>query len=80
MKMFTLIPDNRKSFYGKCKVIEDNDVATLFSYDRNIMSVDLNTGKVTTTMYFNHSQTTRRHQKAFMKMYDIDPNTLQKKD
>lgn len=72
MKTFSLIPaDGRKSFYGKCYVIEDGAEAILFSYDRKIITYNIETGTVETTSYYNYSMTTRRHQKAFCKLYNI---------
>lgn len=71
MKIFELHSDTRKSFYGKCKVIEDEDVATLYSYDTKIMSYNLNTKEVETFAAYNISPTTKRHQEAFVKFYNI---------
>ena len=44
MKMYELMPDNgRKSFYGKAKVIvDDNGNETLYSYDIPIIKRDIN--------------------------------------
>lgn len=70
-KIFTLVPENRTSFYGKCFVKEDGNIATLYSYEKKIMEYDKELGSVKVTQYFNFSQTTKRHQKAFCKFYGI---------
>ena len=72
MKKFYLIPaDGRKSFYGKCYVIEDGPEAILYSYDTKIMSYNKDSREVKTTSYYNYSLTTKRHQKAFCNYYGI---------
>lgn len=65
MKMYELIPDNgRKSFYGKAKiVIDDNGNETLYSYDTPIIQRDTN-GKLT-KLWNGWSNTTGAHIKAF---------------
>ena len=65
MKMYELIPDNgRKSFYGKAKVvIDDNGNETLYSYDTPIIKRDVN-GKLT-KLWSEWSNTTGTHIKAF---------------
>ena len=65
MKMYDLIPDNgRKSFYGKAKVvIDDNGNETLYSYDTPIIKRDIN-GKLT-KLWSGWSNTTGAHIKAF---------------
>ena len=65
MKMYELIPDNgRKSFYGKAKVvIDDNGNETLYSYDTPIIKRDIN-GKLT-KLWNGWSNTTGTHIKAF---------------
>ena len=65
MKMYELIPDNgRKSFYGKAKVVvDDNGNETLYSYDTPIIKRDIN-GKLT-KLWNGWSNTTGTHIKAF---------------
>ena len=65
MKMYELIPDNgRKSFYGKAKVVvDDNGNETLYSYDTPIIKRDVN-GKLT-KLWNGWSNTTGTHIKAF---------------
>lgn len=65
MEMYELIPDNgRKSFYGKAKVvIDDNGNETLYSYGTPIIKRDTN-GKLT-KLWSGWSNTTGIHIKAF---------------
>lgn len=65
MKMYELIPNNgRKSFYGKAKVvIDDNGNETLYSYDTPIIKRDIN-GKLT-KLWSGWSNTTGIHIKSF---------------
>ena len=65
MKMYELMPDNgRKSFYGKAKVVvDDNGNETLYSYDTPIIKRDVN-GKLT-KLWNGWSNTTGTHIKAF---------------
>ena len=65
MKMYELIPNNgRKSFYGKAKVvIDDNGNETLYSYDTPIIKRDVN-GKLT-KLWSGWSNATGAHIKAF---------------
>ena len=66
MTRYELSPkDNRKSFYGKCYVIEENGVSTLFSYNTKIMSKDDNGYH---RYYDDWTATTGRHIKAFCGM------------
>ena len=71
-----LIPKNRKSFYGKCYVEENGDIATLYSYDRKIMTYNKATKEVETTFYYDYSQTTKRHQTAFCEYYGIEKEMI----
>lgn len=65
MEMYELIPDNgRKSFYGKAKVvIDDNGNEILYSYDTPIIKRDIN-GKLT-KLWSGWSNTTGIHIKSF---------------
>ena len=72
MKRIELKPtDNRKSFYGKCHVEEDQNKATLFSYGVRIATLDLITKEITKHDDFDYSATTKRHQRAFFNYYGI---------
>ena len=64
--MYELIPDNgRKSFYGKAKVvIDDNGNETLYSYDTPIIKRDVN-GKLT-KLWSGWSNTTGHTSKPFV--------------
>lgn len=76
-KRFTLEPtDGRKSFYGKCYVLEICNFATLYSYDTKIMTFNTETREITKHWAYNYSLTTRRHQKAFCKYYGITDEEL----
>lgn len=68
MKMFELIPtDNRKSFYGKCAVIErDNGDIELRSY--NTVVCRIRNGKFE-RLWDGYSATTMRHINAFTLTY-----------
>lgn len=67
MKIYELHPiDGRASFYGKAKVIVENGVETLISYDTPIMR-RLADGKIE-KLYDGWTQTTGRHIKAFCGM------------
>ena len=66
MKTFELTPVNgRKSFYGKCKVLETENTKTLFSYDTDVATFD--NGKLWITKNENHlTNTTLTHIRAFL--------------
>ncbi len=65
MKMYELIPNNgRKSFYGKAKVVvDDNGNETLYSYNTPIIKKD--TSGNLTKLWDGWSNTTGTHIKAF---------------
>ena len=65
MKMYELIPDNgRKSFYGKAKVvIDDNGNEILYSYDTPIIKRDIN--RKLTKLWSGWRKTTGTHIKAY---------------
>jgi len=68
MKIFTLNPvNNRKSFYGKCQVIEENGIAQLKSYETIVAEYDTNNKKMTVNGYY--SPTTATHINAFLDYY-----------
>ena len=55
--------DNRKSFYGKAIVVDENGVKTLFSYNTKIISKEEN--GTLHRYYDDWTATTGRHIKAF---------------
>lgn len=65
MEIYELTPmDGRKSFYGKCKVIaEDDGTKTLYSYDTPIIRRAPD-GRMT-RLWSGWSATTGRHIRAF---------------
>lgn len=64
MRMYDLAPTNRKSFYGKAKVVvEDNGDKTLYSYNTPIIKRKKNGELV--RLYDGYTQTTGTHIKAF---------------
>lgn len=65
MKIYELSPtDGRKSFYGKAKVVIDNNgTETLYSYDTPIIS--RSTSGELERLWNGWSATTGRHIKAF---------------
>lgn len=70
MKISNLMPvDNRKSFYGKAKVIEDNNEMLCQSYDTIVCKVDANGNFV--RLWGGYSATTMRHINAFMQYAGI---------
>lgn len=71
-RMFELSPvDNRKSFYGKAKVLDNgNGEYILYSYDTPVARVK--DGVYEDLEYDHHSQTTNRHVRAFKKYFDIE--------
>lgn len=71
MRTYLTPTDGRKSFYNKCYVEEEGDVATLYSYDTKIMSLNKVTREVEKFEAFNFSATTKRHQKAFIEHFNI---------
>ena len=70
--MFELSPsDGRKSFYGKAKVLmDDDDEYTLFSYDTPVARI--RKGVYEDLDYDHHSPTTNRHVKSFKKQFGIE--------
>lgn len=68
MKTFTLNPVNsRKSFYGKCAVIEENGIASLKSYETIVAEYNTITKEMKVNGYY--SQTTASHINAFLNYY-----------
>ena len=71
-RMFDLPAEGtgRKSFYGKAKIVEDGNTATLYSYNTPVAKIV--DGVFEELDYAPHSQTTSRHIKQFKKFYDIE--------
>lgn len=74
-RMFDLPTEGtgRQSFYGKAKIVEDGNTATLYSYNTPVAKIV--DGKFEELDYAPHSQTTNRHIKQFKKFYDISAET-----
>lgn len=71
MKTFDLQPiNNRNSFYNKCHVVENDGIATLFSYNTKVAQYNLNSKKMEVFGWF--SSTTARHINAFLNFYGFD--------
>lgn len=66
------IYDNRKSFYGKARIEQDENCIELVSYNTPIVSV--NNG-IITPLWMGYSVTTARHIKDFFKQfYNVNVN------
>ena len=73
-KVFDLLPvNNRKSFYGKCKVIDDWQIAKLQSYSTIVSTYEYATNKL--TINGRYSMTTASHINAFLKYLWFDTMT-----
>lgn len=73
MSELSAIYDCRESFYGKAKVLSNDTIKSLFSYDTEI--IRLENGKAPKLVYFDKiSQTTLRHMKEFLRQngYNVD--------
>jgi hypothetical protein len=75
MKVIKLTPQNRKSFYGKCKVLESNTgILKLISYNTEVATYNKVTGKFWNTKNENElTNTTLRHIKAFQIYLGLEP-------
>ena len=63
--METLTPtDGRKSFYGKCEMIEDGDTVKLQSYNTIVAEYNTKTKKMKVNGWY--SMTTARHINSFL--------------
>jgi hypothetical protein len=71
MGILELVPtDGRKSFYGKAKVLlQDNDVVQLLSYETIV--AEYSTKKKEFKEFGKYSRTTDRHVKAFKNLYNL---------
>lgn len=68
MKTFQLTPVNgRKSFNGKCRVIEENGISQLKSYETIVAEYNHRTNKMRVFGYY--SPTTMSHINAFLVHY-----------
>ena len=78
MRNYELLPqfDSKKSFYGKARVEEENNISTLYSYDSKIIELDRTTNKLKRVYMAGFSKTTLRHVKEFLRQNDFDVNTL----
>lgn len=74
MKIFELTPVHRKSFYGKCKVVEANSgIYKLYSYDTEVATYNEATGTWWNTKNSSHlTATTLRHIKAFQNFLGLE--------
>lgn len=71
MKIYELLPTNeRKSFYGKAKVIEYGDEKFLQSYNTIVCKIDKN-GKFV-KMWNGYSATTMAHINSFADLFNIN--------
>lgn len=71
MQAFELVPTNgRKSFGNKAKVIEENGVSKLLSYDTIVAEFNHIENKMKVNGYF--SLTTATHINAFLNYYGFD--------
>jgi hypothetical protein len=71
MTTFELKPTNgRKSFYGKCKVEQENNISYLYSYNTKVAHYDHETNKMVVNGYY--SLTTAKHTNAFLEFYGFD--------
>ena len=70
-QIFELIPTNgRASFGGKAKVIVDNGVAELLSYNTVVAQINLET-KEYKQIWEGNSNTTNSHIRCFKKFYGV---------
>lgn len=71
MKTFELTPINgRKSFYGKARVIEENGISKLLSYDTFV--AEFNHAENKMKVNGKYSNTTNTHINAFLNYYGFD--------
>ena len=76
MTTFTLNPVNgRKSFGGKAKVIQQDNISTLLSYDTEVATYNHSTNEMAVNGYY--SSTTLTHINSFLAYYGFDTCTKQ---
>lgn len=68
------VHDNRKSFYGKARVDDNNGEKTLYSYNTPVAKIS--NGEVTLLDKWDSSQTTLRHVKEFLKQNGFEASSL----
>lgn len=69
-RCFDLMPNtSQKSFYGKARVVENNDTITLYSYDTAVCAI---VNGVFKKLWFDYSATTMKHINAFCEYYGIN--------
>lgn len=74
METFEVTPINgRKSFYGKAKVVTENNVSNLYSCDTLVASYDHQNNNMTVNGWY--SATTATHINAFLDFYGFDTCT-----
>lgn len=61
--------DSRKSFYNKAIVECFNSTQTLYSYNTKVAEIE--NGKITLYSAWDHSQTTLRHVKEFLRQNNV---------
>ena len=74
MKVYELKPnDNRKSFYGKAKIIYSDDPVEIYlqSYDTKVCKYVVSTGEFV-RLWDGYSATTMRHINAFLNYMGIN--------
>ena len=60
--------DNRKSFYGKAKVLENGAKYTLYSYETPVIEYNKKTGEIE-RLWDGYSLTTMRHVNSFLRHF-----------
>lgn len=73
MKTYELQPLKRKSFYWKCKIIDDWKFAKLQSYNTIVAEYNHETNKI--NVFGWYSSTTARHINAFLSHFWFDTAT-----
>lgn len=70
IQVYDLSPSNQKSYYGKAKIIKDeNGKIFLQSYDTLVCYID-NDGKVK-RIWDGYSSTTMKHINDFLRLFDL---------
>lgn len=67
--------DSRKSFYGKAKAEITDTAVTLYSYNTKVAEIDRETWALTLLSPWDHSATTLRHVKEFMRQNGFKAET-----
>jgi len=65
--------DNKKSFYGKAKVVFENNKLVLISYNTRVAEIDVKENKA--VVFGTYSVTTLRHIKEFLKQNGLKAET-----